>query len=150
MSLAAMTDSVGLFDDFKKLQGTSDVYSKQTIWCKSQDDAIHLINHILGELKSDLKQEIEKSLESFCNTNPFSSVIRNPRNFDEFYNRVVEAEKRMRLEQKGKTYPINLVIFNRRHKTTFIIHINYTSKMIYSLCMKKLKFSFLNTIPITM
>ena len=116
---------VGLFDDFKKLQGTSNVYSRQTRWCKLQDDSIHLINQILGELKRDFKPEIEKSLEHSIILIPFSSVIRNPRNFDEFYNRVVEAEKRMRLEQKGKTYPINLVIYNRRHKTTFIIHINY-------------------------
>ncbi len=54
---------IGLFDDFKKLQGTSDVYSKQTIWCVLQDDKIHLINHILGDLKSDLKQDIDKSLD---------------------------------------------------------------------------------------
>jgi len=90
-----------------------------------QDDAIHLINQILGELKSDLKPKIENSLEHYVMLMPFSSVMRNLRNFDEFYNIVVEAEKRMRLEQKGMTYPISLVIFNRRHRTTFIIHINY-------------------------
>jgi hypothetical protein len=47
---------------------------------------------------------------------PFSSIIRNSKNFDEFYNRVVEVEKRIRLERKGTTYPINLVIFNRRQQ----------------------------------
>ncbi len=52
-----------LFDDFKVLQQESDVYSRQTRWCKLQDDSIHLINQILGELKSDLKQEIDKSLD---------------------------------------------------------------------------------------
>ena len=120
-------------NDFKKLQGTSDVYSKQTIWCILQDDAIHLINIILGELESDLKLEIDKSLEHYVMLMPFSSVIRNPRNFDEFYKRVVEAEKRMRLERKGKTYFISLVIFNRRHRTTFIIHINYSANDVFSL-----------------
>src|SRR4029453_5210252 len=98
-----------------------------------QDDAIHLINRILGELKSELKPEIENSLEHSVMLMPFSSVIRNPRNFDEFYNRVVEAEKRMRLERKGKTYPNSLVIFNILHRTTFIIHINYFPNVIFYL-----------------
>jgi hypothetical protein len=72
-----------LFDDFKMLQHESDVCSRQTRWCKLQDDSIHLINQILGELKSDLKPEIENSLEHYVMLMPFSSVIRNPRNFDE-------------------------------------------------------------------
>ena len=124
---------IGLFNDFKKLQEESNAYSRQTIWCKLQDDAIHLINQILGELNSDLQPEIENSLEHSVMLMPFSSVIRNPRNFDEFYKRVVEAEKRMRLERKGKTYFISLVIFNRRHRTTFIIHINNLENDIFSL-----------------
>ena len=59
-----------------------------------QDDAIHLINQILWELKRDLKSEIENSLEHSVMLMPFSTTIRNPQNFDEFYNRVVEAEKK--------------------------------------------------------
>jgi len=82
---------IGLFDDFKKLQGTSDVYSKQTIWCILQDDAIHLINHILGELQSDLKQEIDKCLEHYVMS--LSSSIRNPSNFDDFYKSRRERKK---------------------------------------------------------
>lgn len=112
----------GLMDDFKKLQDTSDVYAKQTIWCKLQDDAIHLINIILGELESDLKQEIDKILDHYMI--PLTSSIRKPNNFDDFYNKVVEREKRIRLQHGGKTYHNHLVIFNRRHKTTFIIPIN--------------------------
>ena len=39
-------------DDFKKLRGTSDdIYSKQTTWCKLQDDAIHTIIKQIKELK---------------------------------------------------------------------------------------------------
>jgi hypothetical protein len=71
-------------------QGTSDVYSKQTIWYILQDDAIHLINNILSELKSDLKQEIDKSLDHPVMS--LASSIRKPNNFDEFYNRVLERE----------------------------------------------------------
>ena len=113
---------IGLFDDFKKLQGTSDVYSKQTIWCELQDDAIYLINHILRELESDLKQEIDKSLSHQVMS--LASSIRNPSNFDEFYNNVVEGEKRMRLQNRINTYSHSLIVFNRRNRTTFIIHIN--------------------------
>ena len=91
---------IGLFDDFKKLQDTPDVYSKQTIWCELQDDAIHLINHILRELESDLKQEIDKSLSHQVMS--LASSIRNPSNFDEFYNNVVEREKRIRLQNRDK------------------------------------------------
>ena len=36
-----------------------------------QDDAIHLINQILGELKKDLKPEIENSLEHSVMLMPF-------------------------------------------------------------------------------
>jgi hypothetical protein len=98
-----------------------------------QDDAIYLINEIPGELESILKQKIENSLVHAVVLMPFSSKIKNPRNFTEFYNRVVEVDKRMRLELKGKIYPINLVIFNGRHKTTFIIYIKYSSNDIFSL-----------------
>ena len=112
----------GLFDDFKNLPDTSDVYSRKTIWCKLQDDAIHLINHILGELQSDLKQEIDKSLEH--NAMSLASSIRNPNNFDEFYNRVLEREKRIRLQNRENTYSNSLIIFNKRNRTAFIIHVN--------------------------
>jgi hypothetical protein len=122
-----------LYNNFKNLQDISDIYSRQTGWCDLQDNAIYLINELLRKLKSNLKQKIENSLDHSVVLMPFSSKIRNPRSFDEFYNRVVEADKRMRLELKGKTYPINLVIFNKRHKTTFIIYIKYSSNDIFSL-----------------
>ena len=122
---------VELSDDFKKLQATPDVYSKQTIWCELQDDVIYLINHIRGELESDLKQEIDKSLSHYVMS--LASTIRNPNNFDDFYNIVVEGEKRMRLERKGKTYFSSLVVFTRHNRTTFIIHINYFENDIFYL-----------------
>lgn len=122
---------IGLFDDFKKLQGTSDVYSKQTIWCILQDNAIHLMNNILSELKSDLKQEIDKSLD-----HPVMSLvssIRKPNNFDEFYNRVLEREKRIRLQNRENTFSNSLIIFNKRNRTAFIIHINNFENDIFYL-----------------
>ena len=120
-----------MYEDFKKLEGISDVYSKQTNWCRLQDDATSLINCVLYELKGDLKENIDKSLEHHVMS--LASKIRNLNNFDEFYNQVVEAEKRMRLERKGKTYPLSLVILNRRHRTTFIIHIKYSANDIFYL-----------------
>jgi hypothetical protein len=62
-----------------------------------------------------------------------ASTIRNPNSFDEFYNKVVEAEKRMRLERKGKTYFSSLVLFNRHNRTTLIIHINNLENDIFYL-----------------
>jgi hypothetical protein len=122
---------IGLFDDFRKLQDTSDVYPRQTLWCKLQDDSIRLLNCILGELKSDLKQNIDKSLEHQVMS--LASTIRNPNSFDEFYNKVVEAEKRVRLERKGKTHFSSLVMFTRHNRTTFIIHINNFENDIFYL-----------------
>lgn len=46
--------SNGFIVDFKKLQDISDVYSRQTIRCKLQDNAIHLINYTTNELGKDL------------------------------------------------------------------------------------------------
>ena len=111
---------IGLFDDFKKLQVTSDVYSKQTIWCIFQDDAIQSINTILSELKSELKQEIDKSLDHPVMS--LASSIRKPNNFDELYNRVLEREKRIRLQNRENTFSNSLIIFNKRNRTAFIIH----------------------------
>jgi hypothetical protein len=120
--------SIESFDDFKKLQDTSDSYSKQTMWCKLQDDAILLINHILGEIVSDLKEEIIKSLNHHIMS--LASTIRNPNNF-EFHNKVVEAEKRIRLQNRGNTYSNGLIIFNRRNRTTLIIHITNVENDIF-------------------
>jgi hypothetical protein len=120
-----------IFDDFKKLQDTSDIYSRQTIWCKLQDDAIRLINYIVGELKSNLKQEIDKSLEHHVMS--LASIIRNPNNFDEFYNKVVETEKRIRLRNRENIYSNRLIIFNRHNRTTFIIHVNNFENDIFRL-----------------
>jgi hypothetical protein len=96
---------IGLFDDIKKLQNTSDtsdvVYSRQTRWCKLQDDAIYLVNHILGELDSNLKRAIDTSLTHHVMS--LASSIRNPISFDDFYNKVVEREKRIRLQNREHT-----------------------------------------------
>ena len=120
-----------MFDDFKVLQQESDVYSRQTRWCKLQDDSIHLINQILGELKSDLKQEIDKSLDHPVMS--LASSIRKPNNFDEFYNRVLEREKRIRLQNRENTFSNSLIIFNKRNRTAFIIHINNFENDIFYL-----------------
>jgi hypothetical protein len=121
-------------DDFKRVQDTTDVYTKQIVWCKLQDDAIHLINYILWELDRDLKQQIDKSL--YHHVTSLASSIRNPNSFDNFYNKVVEREKRIRLQFSEKTYPNNLVIFNKRHRTTFVIHIDNLENDIFSIAEK--------------
>ena len=91
-----------LFDDFKELQDiASDIYYRHAFWCKIQDDATHLINNILSELKSDLKLKINESLNHYG----AASLIGNPNNFDDFYNKVVEAEKRIRLENIVEAFP---------------------------------------------
>jgi hypothetical protein len=124
---------IGLFDDFKKLQDTSDtsdVYTRQTRWCKLQDDAIYLVNHILGELDSDLQQVIDTSLTHHVMS--IASSIRNPSNFEDFYNKVVEREKRIRLQNRENIDSSSLIIYNRRNRTTFIIHIsNFANDIFY-------------------
>ena len=109
-------------DDFKRVQDTTYVYTKQIVWCKLQDDAIHLINYILWELDRDLKQQIDKSLNHHIELLDLS--LKDPNNFEEFYNKVVEREKRIRLQLGGRTYPNDLVIFNKRSMTTSVIHID--------------------------
>jgi hypothetical protein len=100
----------GFMDDFKKVQDKSNgIYARQTIWCKLQDDVIHLINYLLDELERDLKQKIDKSLVHHVESLAFS--MQGPKNFEDFYNFVVQTEKRIRLEFREKTYPNNLVIF---------------------------------------
>ena len=127
--------SRGFMDDFKKVQDKSnDIYARQTIWCKLQDDAIHIINYIIRELESDLKQEIDKSL--YHHVTSLASSIRNPKSFDDFYNKVVEREKRIRLQPSERTYPNNLVIFNRLHRTTFVIHVDNLENDIFSVAEK--------------
>jgi hypothetical protein len=122
---------IGLFNDFKKLQDTSDVvYTRQTRWCKLQDDAIYLINHILGELDGNLKQEIDTSLNHHVMS--LASPIGNPNSFDDFYNKVVEREKMIRLQNRENIHSSSLIIHNRRNRTTFIIHIsNFASDIFY-------------------
>jgi hypothetical protein len=112
----------GFMEDFKRVQDTTDVYTKQIIWCKLQDDAIHLINYILWELDRDLKQHIDKSLNHYIE--PLDLSLNDSNNFEEFYNKVVEREKRIRLQLGGKTYPNDLVIFNKSSMTTSVIHID--------------------------
>jgi hypothetical protein len=87
-----------LYNNFKNLQDISDIYSRQTGWCDLQDNAIYFINDALYQLKNGLKQEIEKSLEHYVM--PLSSSVRNPSNIDDFYNKVVEREKRLRLQNR--------------------------------------------------
>jgi hypothetical protein len=120
-----------LYNNFKKLQDTSDVYSRQTNWCELQDNAIYFLNHILDQHKNDLKQEIEKSLEHYVMS--LSSSIRNPGSFDDFYNKVVEREKILRLQNRENTHSSSLIIFNRHNRTTFIIHINIFENDIFYL-----------------
>jgi hypothetical protein len=112
----------GFMEDFKRVRDTTDVYTKQIIWCKLQDDAIHLINYILWELDRDLKQHIDKSLNHYIE--PLDLSLNDPNNFEEFYNKIVEREKRIRLQLGGKTYPNDLVIFNKRSMTISVIHID--------------------------
>ena len=122
-------------DDFKKVHDESiDIYIRQANWCRLQDDAIHIINCIIRELESDLKQEIEKSLNHHVTS--LASSIRNPSSFDDFYNKVVEREKRIRLQLREETYPNNLVILNRRHRTIFVIHIDNLENDIFSMAEK--------------
>jgi hypothetical protein len=120
---------IELSNDFKKLH-LSDVYSRQTNWCNLQDGAIYFINRILDQIKNDLKQEIEKSLEHYVMS--MSSSIGNPRNFDDFYKKVVEREKRIRLQNRENTHSSSLIIFNKRNRTTFIIHMsNFENDIFY-------------------
>jgi hypothetical protein len=120
-----------LSDNFKNLQDASDIYSRQTGWCDLHDNAICFINDILYQLKYGLKQEIEKSLEHYVM--PLSSSVRNPSNIDDFFNNVVEREKRLRLQNREHTHPNSLIIFKRRNRTTFIIHINIFENDIFYL-----------------
>ncbi len=64
---------------------------------------------------------------------PLTSSIRKPNNFDDFYNKVVEREKRIRLQYRENTYSTSLIIFNRRHRTTFIIPINKFENDVFHL-----------------
>jgi hypothetical protein len=121
---------IELSNDFKKLQDTPDAYSRQTNWCNLQDNAIYFINHILDQLTNDLKQEIEKCLGHYVMS--LGSTIKNPINFVDFYNKVVEREKRIRLQNRENTHSSSLIIFNSRNRTTFIIHIN-NLKMTFSI-----------------
>ena len=119
-------------DDFKKVQDESiDIYIRQAIWCRLQDDTIHIINCIIRELDSNLKQEIEKSLDYPVMS--LASSIRKPNNFDEFYNRVLKREKRIRLQNRENTFSNSLIIFNKRNRSTFIIHINNFENDIFYL-----------------
>ncbi len=108
-------------DDFKKLSAASDVYARQTIWCKLQDDAIHLINYTLGELERDLKQEIDKSLKHDV---ILTSSMPDVKDFGDFYNKVVDTEKKIRLQVRESIYPVRLILFSLHNKTTSIIPIN--------------------------
>jgi hypothetical protein len=62
-----------------------------------------------------------------------SSSIRNPRSFDDFYDKVVAREKRIRLQNRENTHSNSLIIFNRPNRTTFIIHINNFENDIFYL-----------------
>lgn len=107
-------------DEFKKvqLQTTSDVYTRQTNWCKLQDDAIHLMNYTLGELERDLKQRIDKCLD---HNMILASFMPNVNNFEDFYNKVVDTEKKIRLETIENTYSVRLVLFSLHNKMSSII-----------------------------
>jgi hypothetical protein len=111
----------GFMDDFKKVQNASDVYLEQTLWCELQDNSIHWINLILSELEGDLKQEIDKSLtHDVILTCPMSDVM----DFDDSFNKIVESEKKMRLQAKGSAYPIRLILFSLHNKTASLIHVS--------------------------
>ena len=81
-----------------------------------------MINYILWELDRDLKQQIDKSLN--YHIEPLDLSLKDPNNFEEFYNEVIEREKRIRLQLGEKTYPNDLVVFNKRSMTTSVIHID--------------------------
>jgi hypothetical protein len=61
-----------------------------------------------------------------------SSSIKNPIDFDDFYNKVVEWKKRVRLQNRENTHSNSLIIFNRHNRTTFIIQLTFP-KMTYSI-----------------
>jgi hypothetical protein len=125
----------GFMNDFKKVQDKSEgVYARQTIWCKLQEDAIHIINYIISELERDLKQKIDKSLVHHVESLAFS--IQGPKNFEDFYSFVVQTEKKIRLQFREKTYPNNLVIFNRHDRTISIIHIDNLDNDIFLMAEK--------------
>jgi hypothetical protein len=106
-------------DDFKKVQDnlSSDVYYSQIIWYKLQEDAIYIVDYNLNELETDLKQQIDKSLDHVAVPVPMPDV----NNFDDFYNKVVDKEKKMRLQLDLQTYPNSLIIFNKHNNTTSVI-----------------------------
>jgi hypothetical protein len=116
-------------DDFKKVQDKSDIYSKQTIWCELRDDAIHLINHILGELESNLKQQIEESLDHVA----VPVLMPDINNFDDFYNEVLDKEKEMRLQLRVPTYPNSLVVFNKLSKTASVILVQKLERDVFTM-----------------
>jgi hypothetical protein len=118
-------------DEFKKvqLQATSDVYTSQANWCKLQDDAIHLMNYTLGELERDLKQEIDKSLDhQLISLDPSMPDIKN---FEDFYRKAVEREKRIRVQFGEKIYPHRLIIFNRHKNAASEITLNALEKDVF-------------------
>jgi hypothetical protein len=118
-------------DEFKKvqLQATSDVYTSQANWCKLQDDAIHLMNYTLGELERDLKQEIDKSLDhQLISLDPSMPDIKN---FEDFYRKAVEREKRIRVQLGEKIYPHRLIIFNRHKNAASEITLNALEKDVF-------------------
>jgi hypothetical protein len=90
------------------------------LWYVLQDNVIHGLNYILRELESDLRQRIDKSLEHDIISTYYRPDIKT---FDDFYNKVVEIEKKLRFEAKECTYPIRLMLFSLHNKIVSIIHI---------------------------
>jgi hypothetical protein len=126
---------VGIFmDSFKKAQDnlSSDVYYSQTIWYKLQEVAIYVINYTLTELEKDLKQKIEKSLHHSVYSVPMSNV----NSFDDFYNRVTDREKKIRLESGLSTNPISLIIYSKHSDTTSKILVTKLEKDVFTISEK--------------
>jgi hypothetical protein len=74
-----------------------------------------IIDYNLNELEKDLKQKIDESLDHVAV--PVSMPDVN--NFNDFYNTVVDREKKMRLQFSVQAYPNTLVVFNKSNSTDF-------------------------------
>ena len=90
---------------------------------------IELINYTLGELERDLKQKIDKSLDHQLIS--LAQIMSDVKNLDDFYQKVVEREKRIRVQLGEKTCPHRLIIFNRHKNVASGIILNTLEKDVF-------------------
>jgi hypothetical protein len=119
-------------NNFKEIQNdspTSDVYYKQALWNELQDDVIHTINNTISYIEKNLKQRIEESL--FCHV--FSTHKSDVNNFDDFFNVVVNEEKKLRLQSGEHALPHKLYVFNKQNKTIYEIVVQKLENDVFSM-----------------